>query len=633
MATDARALVLLAQEHHQRGDLEAGIAALREAVSLDAEFAPAHRNLAALLWQARRPLEVRAALENAVACLPADGALWARLARIQSDLGDAAAALASLARATAAAPADAESWAIVGGQYAEFGRWPEAERSLERAAALDPGEPAIELLLAHAKQEAGEPAQALEALARARKRDPGHLNAAVDAHLMLPQVYADLDDAARWRSRYAAGLDALVADAGWWKGRAVQVFALNHHNFLLAYQGEDDLELQRRYSRFLARLAARARPDLCAPRRARFDGGRRLRIGFASGIFRDCTAGRYFERWITGLDAQRFERFVYHSAPLADDFTRRIAASAEHFATLRGGYAACAEHIAADNLDVLVQPEVGMTPLSCLLAALRLAPVQMAGWGHPVTTGSDSIDHYITCAAMEPPDAAAHYAERLLMLPGPGVDYAMPTQPEPAPRSALGLPDGRRLYVCAQSLFKVHPEMDALFARVLAADPDAILVFFQAPARAVTGQFADRLQRGIAAAGIAPRGQVKFLPRMDAGAFRRVLAAADVVLDTVRWSGGNTSLDALAAGTPVVTLPGRFMRGRQTAAMLAMADAPELVAASDADYVRLAVEVAGDRERNAYLRGRIRAGRGALFERREPVAALAEAFLEIAARR
>ena len=118
---------------------------------------------------------------------------------------------------------------------------------------------------------------------------------------------------------------------------------------------------------------------------------------------------------------------------------------------------------------------------------------------------------------------------------------------------------------------------------------------------------------------------------MDSASFRAVLAAADVVLDTQPWSGGNTTLDALAAGTPVATWPGRFMRGRQTAAMLAMAGVGELVAAGPGDYVELAMRVAGDRDMNQALRERIRAGREALFGRREPVSALEDALLAAAA--
>jgi protein O-GlcNAc transferase len=139
------------------------------------------------------------------------------------------------------------------------------------------------------------------------------------------------------------------------------------------------------------------------------------------------------------------------------------------------------------------------------------------------------------------------------------------------------------------------------------------------------------VQRALARHGVPARGQVKFLPRMPGDAFRRALAACDVVIDTLHWSGGNTSLDAFAAGVPVVTLPGRFMRGRQTAGMLELMGIGELIAASPDDYVRKAVEVASERERNHALRTAIARQGDALFDRPEPVAALSEALLRMAA--
>ena len=354
-------------------------------------------------------------------------------------------------------------------------------------------------------------------------------------------------------------------------------------------------------------------------------------MGFVGTIFRDCTAGRYFERWITGLDAGRFERFVYHVGAVADDFTTRIASSSEHFAVARGGLREIAKAILADDLDVLVHPEVGMASVSYPLAAMRLAPVQAAGWGHPVTTGSDTIDYYFTCAEMEPPDGAAHYVESLVRLPGLGVSYSMPAPPPPGTRAEVGLPGDRHIYLCAQSLFKVHPEMDELLAGIAAADDRAVLLFFQAPARRVTEAFAARIQQALARRGVPPRGQVKFLPRMEGSYFRRVLALADVVLDTPRWSGGNTSIDAFAAGVPVVTLPGRFMRGRQTLGMLRLMGLEQLVAPDADEYVRIALEIARHPARNAALREAIAARRGVLFDRPEPLQAFAAALLRIGA--
>ena len=621
----------LAMVEHARGDLGAAIAACEAAIAIDPGIPSAHKNLAAFLASTDRLAEARDVLLRAVSAFPGDASVRLRLARVQSVLGDSAGALASADAVESIAPGDAALWRDVGRLRAEYWRWEEAGRALDEASRRDPGATATETLRAVAKQEMGDTAGALEALALARARDPGDLRAAVADRLMLPQVYADEADAMRWRERYEQGIARLLEESARWLPRAREVFQLDHQNFLLAYQGEDDRELQRGYSTLLARLANAVHPEWRLPRRRTFDGARRLRIAFVSSIFRDCTAGRYFERWVTRLDARRFERFVYHTASVDDDFTRRIAASVEHFEIARTGTEDLATRLASGSFDAIVYPEVGMMPSTNLLAALRLAPLQCAGWGHPVTTGSDVMDLYFTCGAMEPEDAAAHYTEKPVCLPGIGVDYTMPTAPASGARSDFRLPASGRIYMCPQSLFKVHPEMDACFADVLEADPEGVLVFFQAATRGVTMQFADRVQRGLRARGIGARGQVKFLPRMNGAAFRTVLSLADVILDTVRWSGGNTSLDAFAAGAPVVTFPGRFMRGRQTAAMLTLMGIDSLVAYSREEYVRIALETARDRDRNAALREAIRANRAALFDRPEPVHAFAEALLEAAA--
>jgi protein O-GlcNAc transferase len=617
--------------YQRLGDPARATAAMREAIRLKPGFTAAHKHLAGILGRSGTPQEARAALEQALALAPGDAGLWLRLAHVQTRLGDAAGAIASLDRAVTAGPRDAYTWTQVGHLYGEHWKFHEADRALEQASALDPGAPDLESLRALVKQEIGDTDGAMRALALASARHPDDLRVVVADRLFLPQTYESVEDVRHWRQRYTEGLASLERESGRWMPQAAGVFDLERNNFFLAYQGEDDRELQRGYSTFLAGLARKAAPELCEPPPLRFDGSRRLRVGFLGNIFRESTAGRYFERWVTGLDPQRFERYIYHTAPVADAFTQRIAAAADRFVDDRIGARALAELIRSHELDVLVYPEVGMASMTYLHAALRLAPVQCAGWGHPVTTGSAAIDYYFTCGPMEPPDGQDHYTERLIALPGIGVDYAMPDPQPAALRSQFGLPEGARIYLCAQSLFKVHPEMDDHFAEILERDPGGVLVFFQATARAVTEQLGARMQRALARRGVPPRGQVKFLPRMSGPYVRSALAIADVVLDTVRWSGGNTSMDAFAAGVPVVTLPGRFMRGRQTAAMMEMLGLGELCAAGPAEYVQLALDVARDRDRNAALRRAILERRESLFNRRECAVAFQDALLRVGA--
>ncbi|HET6265482.1 MAG TPA: hypothetical protein VFD95_11520, partial [Usitatibacter sp.] len=116
--------------------------------------------------------------------------------------------------------------------------------------------------------------------------------------------------------------------------------------------------------------------------------------------------------------------------------------------------------------------------------------------------------------------------------------------------------------------------------------------------------------------------QVRVLPRLAHGDYLRVNQLCDVMLDTLHWSGGNTSLDAFASGLPVVTMPGELMRGRQSMAMLGTLGIPELVVKDVDRYVETAVRVGKDRDERRALSERIAAARGELFERDEPIRAL-----------
>jgi CRISPR-associated protein Csy1 len=264
------------------------------------------------------------------------------------------------------------------------------------------------------------------------------------------------------------------------------------------------------------------------------------------------------------------------------------------------------------------------------LGSLRLAPVQCAGWGHPTTTGLPGIDWFLSCGSMEPEGAQAAYRERLALLPGLGTAYARPTGASAGERRDFGLPAGRRLYLVPQSLFKIHPDNDELIAEVLARDPEGLVILFEANQPGFAEAFATRIAPALAARGLSTERHLLFLPYMTHGQYLRVNALCDVMLDTLHWSGGNTSLDAIAMGLPIVTLPGELMRGRQSLAMLRALGLEELVARDRDDYARIATGLAGDPARRRDVVARMAARAGELFDQQAPLKALAE-FLESAA--
>ncbi|MEO8384584.1 MAG: hypothetical protein ABI583_05040 [Betaproteobacteria bacterium] len=615
----------------EKNDLQGAHAKFAQAVALQPEAAIWHSRLAAaemLLGNADNALR---SIGRAIELDPGNAAWAEQHASILYRAGNIAAVIEFYEARVTANPQSLAAWRSLARLLNESRQFARADTVIAQALSTIGPDPALLTLQIFAQQELGYAGQAREIANRAMAHFPDHLSCLFDAKLMLPMVYASVSDLHAQRQRYTQGLSDIENMLPDLKRDPRRVYNLERSNFLLAYQGENDLDHQRRYANILGTLIQTADPQLReTPHDLRWDGGRKLRVGFVGKWFYACTAGNYFERWITRLDPTRFERFVYYTGQPSDDVTARIGTAAEHFTRLQSDVRSNALRIRADKLDILIYPEIGMSTSSYLLASLRLAPIQCAAWGHPVTTGNCAIDTFFSCGLMEPADYQNHYSERVVLLDGIGVDFAMPPPELPASRADFNLPATGRLYFCPQSIFKIHPDVDEALVNILQSDSSAVLVFFQSDSRVITMAFADRLIKTLVERGIAAKGQMKFLPRMDTGSFRKALKLADVVLDPFHWSGGGTSLDALAGDVPIVTLPGRFMRGRQTAAMLGMMGVDALIATDVDSYVKTAVDVASNRTLNNDLRATIAANKSALFDRADLNSQFSDALYALA---
>jgi CRISPR-associated protein Csy1 len=661
------ALKLRARVREAQRDLRGAIVDLEGAVALAPDDARLHNELGILHADSGEHARSMASFRRAVAVDPAYARAWNNIGNAERAVHNVAAAEAAFARATEVDPRYALAWANLGATRRELGNDEGAEAALSRALELDPrGKVALVALaalrrargaldsaaqlytvaaqadprdanvflqLAGTLAERDDLAQARAAYDAALARDPAMLRALIGRNLTLPMVATSAEAVASARQGYAQGLDALREEL---PARAAHLSEarlldeLRWTNFLLAYQGEDDRALQAGYGDLVAGVLARHSPRHAQPIARRTSA--RVRIGFASAFFRDGTVGRYFERWITDLPRERFDVRVYHLSSAADALTARVAARADAFVAFpRWRPLDIAERMRADAPDVMVYPELGMDATTFVLAALRLAAVQCAAWGHPVTTGLATIDAFLSVAAMEPPGAREHYREPLALLPGLGTRYARPQAPAGASREDFALPDGVPLLLCPQSLFKIHPDNDALFARVLAAAPRAQLVLFEGRHRALTAAYLARLDRALAAHGVVGSGRVHVLPQCGHDVYLRLNSVCDAMLDSLRWSGGNTSLDAIACGLPIVTLPGRQLRGRQSAAMLSQAGVTDTIASGEDDYVGIAARLARERSWRDEVAARLRAGCSSLFDDTRPISMLADGLERLAA--
>jgi protein O-GlcNAc transferase len=166
-----------------------------------------------------------------------------------------------------------------------------------------------------------------------------------------------------------------------------------------------------------------------------------------------------------------------------------------------------------------------------------------------------------------------------------------------------------------QALYKYLPQYDAVFPRIAAELGSCRFVFVAfAKSQAVTDAFRDRMGQAFAAAGLDAAEHVVILPAMSQADYLKAVGQADVILDTIGWSGGKSTLDCLALDPAIVTLPGRLMRGRHTAAILRWIGSEATIAGSLDEYVAIAVRLARDPSWLAEVRQAVAGGKHRAFD-------------------
>jgi predicted O-linked N-acetylglucosamine transferase (SPINDLY family) len=597
-------------------------ALLHRALAIAPGLPELHNSLGYLANVAGRAADARAALDQALALRPDYPEALNNLGLAHQSLGDLDTARAAFARALAARPGFAAAANNLGNLELATNRLNEAVACFTAAADADPREVGFHLNLGSALRQRGDVEGAVSAYERALAVAPGAVGLKIKRALALAPVVPDEAAADRQWARLVDGLTTLDGHYGAIQDVQAEVAETP---FFVAYQGHDD----RAVLELLARRIAEASPALTAPvgLTPRAGTGGRIRIGFLSRFLRAHTIGKLYAPLIERLPRDRFEVVLLHLKGPPDAVSQRLEAAADEVVALPERLADARRAVADAGLEILFYPEIGMDQTTWLLAFARLAPVQMVGWGHPVTTGLPTIDWFVSAAGWEAPGATDRYVERVAEIVGPGLWYPRPVADPALGRAELGLPTNRRLYVCPQSLFKFHPTFDAALAALLDRDRDGLLVLLEAPEPAWNRIMAERLGRRMGAA----IDRVVWLPRQPEARFIALYRAADVALDPCRFGSGNTTLEAFAVGTPVVTCPDAQVRTRLTQGFwrhMEIAEAP--IADSFDGYVEMALTIARDRDRRQWYRERLAARSDRLFAQDSVIEDYAAMFQRLA---
>jgi protein O-GlcNAc transferase len=605
-------------DRSKAGDRARAITLYQRAIAANDHFNAAHTNLGNLL---RQMGEFDAALPHLLRVAQAqagDADAQINLALVLTELGRYAEAIDTGKRAIQHAANRYESWEALGNAQFLAGDSGGAVVSLGRADQLRPHYPPLQYDLGAAQMANGDLDAGRRTLDKVALARPDWLKVLFERDLALPPLYLSDAHIAESRAAWIKGLEGIevrIFESGDWSVDEALTAVAAHSAFYLNYQDVENTDLQKRFARVVQYVVQRAFPayvETVGWRAGAHDG--RLRVGFTSAYLRKHSVGYFFGAWMSELDTTKFESFVWHFGEISDSVTEKIRSRVNHFHRAPQEHGKFAQHIRDAKLDVLIHLDVGMHPHSQVLAAMHLAPIQCVAYGHPVTTGLTTVDHYLTADLAEPINAVAHYTESLVRLPKLAVSYPMPDISQRALPPGFVVDQRRPFLLCTQRLFKVLPHFDRLAARIAAELGEVTLAFFASMSPSLNEVFVKRLSATLRATGVSAETTIRLLPATRYEHFLGLVEAADLVLDTSYFSGGNSSFDTFAVGTPIVAYEAPMMRGRQTSAMLQIMGIPELIAHSDDEYVRIAVQLARAPERRALLRQRIKASRRELFD-------------------
>jgi protein O-GlcNAc transferase len=595
----------------------------------------AHFNLASVCGLAGRKLDAEQHYRSAISLRPDFADAHIHLAALLQDMDRLPEALAHAERAVALRTDSAGARNNLGNILRSMGRRDDAIAQYETAIRIDPASFMAHYNCGVALRGETRIAEARGHFAQALALKPEFLEAELALCMAeLPALYEYESEIAQRRDAYASRLVGLCADVESAGAPAIPAEAIGSHQpFYLPYQGCNDQELQTLYGSLACKIMA-AR-YLTPPVLPKPPGPHEpIRLGIVSGFFRQHSNWKIpIKGWLKMLDRDRFHVSGYYTSADRDGETDAAAALCERFVQGPLSLDAWRRVILDDAPHVLIFPEIGMDKVSAQLAVQRLAAVQCASWGHPVTTGFPTIDYFISSDLMEPAGAEGHYSEQLIRLPNLSIYY----EPSDVPpvgieRAQLGLRASAVVYWCCQSLPKYLPQFDEVFARIAAEVPDCQFTFIEfGGGRVVTAMFRARLDRAFEAVGLNAGDHCVFLPRLAPDRFAAAIGQCDVVLDSIGWSGCNSILESLVHNVPIVTFAGEMMRGRHTAAILELMDIRETTARTIDEYVSIAGLLGRNVKKRTELSAKIANNKHRVYRDRDSIAAL-EAFLDRAVR-
>ena len=314
------------------------------------------------------------------------------------------------------------------------------------------------------------------------------------------------------------------------------------------------------------------------------------RLGFLSSDLRNHAVGHLMVRLIECLNRDNFDVFIYLTSPNdGNKVQSRLNQSQSVLRCLHGkSYIQIAKAINRDDLDLLI--DLGGFSIGNNVKALALRPScrQAHYLGYASSMGSGLVDYIIADSHVIPRSSSSCYSEEIIrmsgcfMPPGDFDGFAKRWS-----RNKAKLPARGFVYCAFHAAYKMEPTIWACWMRILKAVPESVLwLKFKPSQDAIKNLKAEAVRQGIASKRII---MAEDLPDRTSHLSR--IAVADLYLDCPMYNGHASSMDALHARLPLLTIKGNRFCNRVGEGFLKHLGLQQLITHDLTKYEKKAIEL------------------------------------------
>lgn len=349
-------------------------------------------------------------------------------------------------------------------------------------------------------------------------------------------------------------------------------FKLNH--FYLAYQQKNDKDLNQRMSQIITILLNQRSAEKVISNKFKA----KKKLGVIS-TFKYHPKLFIFDQ-LSDIDLDKFDIYIYVINNPNLNYPFLGSKFVTHFIEFNPDtYRKTIQFLESEDCDFIFMPDIGMSIESRILSVHNLAEQVFMNWLHPITSGSSAVTHFLSGQLMEDSQSRENYVEKLILFPGVGLRIDPKSYISVSEDEILNKINSDDLKIgCLQTPFKYHPDHDQLLVDIAVTIKNAYFYFIRYQ-DSLDSYLIERLKTLFKRHHLDPE-RIRLFDRMDKINYQNFLKTLDFSLDSIGWSGGNTTLDALGAALPVLTIPQSSMRSRHTSALYEMIDMKEFICTS-----------------------------------------------------